>query len=72
MKIKGNIEFEVDISAKEMCELAGTITPEESKELRDKLMTDPEFKAKIVGSSIDSMFSGFSKFTENFMKAASK
>jgi len=71
MKIKGNLEFEVEFSATELCEIAGTITPEESKDLREKLMTDPEFKAKIIGSSVETMFTGFSKFTENFMKAAS-
>ena len=72
MKIKGNIEFEVELSSQEMCEIAGTITPEESKELREKLMTDSDFKTKIVSSSFDSMFNGFSKMSENLMTLANK
>lgn len=72
MKIKGNIEFEVELSTKEACELAGTMTPEESKALREKLMTDSDFKAKVVSSSFDYMFTGFSKMTENIMSLANK
>ena len=64
MKIKGNIEFEVELSAQEACEIAGTMTPEESKALREKLMTDSDFKAKVV--------SGFSKMTENIMSLSNK
>ena len=72
MKIKGNIEFEVELSAQEVCEISGSITPEESKELREKLMTDTDFKAKVVSSSFDSMFTGFSKMSENILSLASK
>lgn len=72
MRIKGNIEFEVELSAKEACEIAGTITPEESKELREKMLTDSDFKAKVVSSSFDSMFTGLSKMTENLMSLANK
>ena len=70
MKIKG--KFEVELSTKEACELAGTMTPEESKELREKMLTDSDFKAKVVSSSFDSMFNGFSKMTENLMSLANK
>jgi len=70
MKIKG--KFEVELSAKEACEITGSMTPEESKELREKMLTDSDFKAKVVSSSFDSMFNGFSKMTENLMSLANK
>tara|TARA_R110000851_G_scaffold238554_1_gene391362 strand:+ start:254 stop:472 length:219 start_codon:yes stop_codon:yes gene_type:complete len=72
MKIKGNIEFEVEVSAKEMCEVMGTMTPEESKELRNKAMTDEVFGRQITSTAINNMFSGGSSLMENFLKLANK
>lgn len=70
MKITGN--FEVDISAQEMCEVLGTVTPEESKAFREKLMTDDKFAGQLANRSIQQMFASGSDMLSIFLDKVNK